>query len=94
MSHWSPEKIKNLRQRLGWSAADFSRHFGVSSLIVLDWESGVSRPTSDDILHIERLEFHLESSTAQLQTGPQAEVALKNLKLNQIGLDQIKKFYT
>lgn len=36
--------IRELRTRLGWSLADFGKHFGVTPQAVLKWERGQSRP--------------------------------------------------
>lgn len=44
-----PDDIRELRQRLGWSLAEFGRHFGVTPQAVLKWERGTARP-SDFVL--------------------------------------------
>lgn len=41
----TPEDIRELRKRLGWSLAEFGRHFGVSPQAVLKWERGDARPS-------------------------------------------------
>lgn len=40
-----PDDIRELRQRLGWSLAEFGRHFGVTPQAVLKWERGTARPS-------------------------------------------------
>lgn len=39
-----PDDIRGLRDRLGWSLAEFGRHFGVTPQAVLKWERGNARP--------------------------------------------------
>lgn len=40
-----PDDIRELRERLGWSLAEFGRHFGVTPQAVLKWERGNARPS-------------------------------------------------
>jgi len=41
----TPKGIRELRKRLGWSLAEFGRHFGVTPQAVLKWERGKARPS-------------------------------------------------
>lgn len=41
----TPIGIRELRKRLGWSLAEFGRHFGVTPQAVLKWERGDARPS-------------------------------------------------
>jgi len=84
MNNWTAVEIKTLRLRLGWSAADFSRHFGCSSELIFDWEKGGQRPSSQDILQLNRLQFHLQSYSDQIQRDSFADRILQNQQLAQI----------
>jgi transcriptional regulator with XRE-family HTH domain len=90
MSKWTAEEIKTLRLRLGWSAADFSRRFGCLSDVVLAWEKGAQHPSPDDILQMDRLEFHLENYCEQMSRGPKADEVLSTFKLEQIHQDSLR----
>lgn len=91
MKNWSAEEIKGLRLRLGWSAADFSRHFGCQANLVLDWERGVHSPSPDDILQLTRLEHHLFVYSEQMERAPLADSTLHNHGLEQIYEEQIRR---
>jgi transcriptional regulator with XRE-family HTH domain len=84
MNSWTANEIKNLRLRLGWSAAEFSRHVGCLSEIILDWEKGAKSPSPDDVLQLKRLEFHSESYCEQVIRDSEADRAFKSLSLEQI----------
>lgn len=73
---WTPETIKTLRLRLGWSAADFGRHLGVKAQTVMTWESSSTSLAEfldfelKQVLH--RLWSHVE--TQSLRTTQMAHV--------------------
>ncbi len=46
---WTKERIKDLRLRLGWSVAEFSRRLGCVADLVIDWEKGLITPSPDDL---------------------------------------------
>lgn len=92
MNQWTAEQIKNLRLRLGWSAADFSRRFGCDSNLILDWERGVHTPSPNDIIQFQQLEFYLNNYCEQVSRGPAAEQLLKELKIEQIHLQEINQY--
>jgi hypothetical protein len=89
MENWSAEEIKNLRLRLGWSAADFSRHFGGPSELILSWEEGAQAPSSQDILQLNRLRFHLQSYSDQVVRDSTADRVLQEQRLSQICRSEI-----
>ncbi|OFZ12374.1 MAG: hypothetical protein A2Z20_00930 [Bdellovibrionales bacterium RBG_16_40_8] len=89
MKIWRPEEVKELRLRLGWSAADFSRHFKYHVDIVIAWEIGDNFPSATDKLLLERLEFDLEDYSDMLHKTPTAEIALNRMGLSQICLTEI-----
>ncbi|MCF7221444.1 helix-turn-helix domain-containing protein [Marilutibacter chinensis] len=52
---FSPKGLHKLRERLGLSAAEFGRLFGVSGPTVYNWEKGVTRPKPDQLERIATL---------------------------------------
>ena len=92
MTIWTAEKIKSLRQQLGWSAADFSRRFGCDLEIVNQWERGEKSPSPEHIRQFESLAFHMDSISEQIQLRPQAEQFLTSNGIEQIHRDQLKSF--
>ncbi len=92
MNKWSAEKIKSLRLRLGWSAADFARRFGCTSDVIMEWEKGTLPPSPEDLMQFDRLEFYLESYSEQVSRGPIADFALNTLRLNQIYHVEVNQF--
>ena len=90
MNKWTPTEIRNLRLQLGWSAAEFCRHFGCSSEVVLKWERGDLPPSPDDFLQFERLEHHRVSYSEQITRGVLAESLLRIGNLAQIRSADIK----
>lgn len=92
MGTWTAQKIKSLRLRLGWSSADFSRRFGCTCEVTMDWERGVCPPTPTDILQLNRLEFYLESYCEQIARSPVADFAMSSRHLQQIYQNDVSAF--
>ncbi len=84
MNKWTAAEIKKLRLSLGWSAANFSRHFSCQANLILEWENGAQVPSPDDLLQMKRLEFHLESYCDQVIRDASADRLLKQTGLEQI----------
>ena len=55
MEKWTPDKIRSLRLRMGWSAAELARRFGGQADLITRWELGECEPTSVDRLQLEQL---------------------------------------
>jgi transcriptional regulator with XRE-family HTH domain len=91
MAKWSAGEIKNLRLRLGWSAADFGRRLGCISQTINDWELGRKSPTADDERQLDRLAFYIESYSQQLAREPIAELYLREQGLSQVHQEQISR---
>lgn len=92
MGIWTAEKIKMLRLRLGWSAADFSRRFGCTCEVTIDWERGLRSPSPDEMMQLNRLEFYLESYSDQVARGPVADFAMSAMCLQQIYQNDVSAF--
>jgi len=89
MKKWAAEDIKNLRLRLGWSAAEFARFFGGKADLVMRWESDEASPSPDDILQFDRLSFYAESHSQAILREPLAELRLTELGREQIHSDSL-----
>lgn len=89
MSTWTAKEIKSLRLRLGWSAADFSRHFGCHSDLILKWEGGEASPSPDDLLQLKRLAHYLNTYSEQVAIGPAVECEIERRGLSQICVEEV-----
>ena len=87
---WTPQKIKLLRQRLGWSRAEFSRRVGVKQEVVLMWEKGQKKPDGATLNHMKSLLDHLQNYNESLAIDPQAESYLTENNLSQITKNNLK----
>lgn len=88
---WTAENIRVLRLGLGWSRADFSRRLGCAVDTVIEWEKGTLSPTADDARQLERLVFYLDSYSEVIERQAQAEPLLRDLQLEQIHRERIKR---
>lgn len=88
---WSGERVRQLRRRLGWSAADFSRRLSCSIEALDALENGKTQPDLDTIQQLEVLNFHLDSYNEVLTRSPQADQALKSTGQDQIHKKDLKK---
>jgi transcriptional regulator with XRE-family HTH domain len=84
---WTPKAIRSLRLRLGWSAADFSRHFGCLSSQILDWESGSGNPSQSDIFQLQRLTLTLEAYSTRMQCSSLSDQVIKSHGVEQVHND-------
>ena len=88
---WSGERIRKLRRRLGWSAADFSRRLGCSLEALDALEIGRTQVDMDTVQQLEVLNFHLDSYNEVLSRSPQADQALESTGHDQIHKKDLKK---
>lgn len=61
------QEIRQLRERLGWSLANFGRYFGVTAQAVLKWEKGTAQPNDFARVTMIKLRQRLDSSGTQKQ---------------------------
>jgi transcriptional regulator with XRE-family HTH domain len=88
---WTSAEIKNLRLRLGWSIAEFSRRMGVMPDMVEKWEVGSGQATPDDVLQLERLAFHVEGYSEQTSRNAKCEVLMNSQSLEQVHESDVAK---
>lgn len=92
-NEWTADRIRSLRLRLGWSAADFARRFGCLSNLIMDWEKGAQRPSSDDCLQLHKLSLHVELYSEQMQRAPLAEEVLRTGGFEQVHNDLLISYF-
>ncbi len=79
-----PKKIKELRQRFGWSQERLARELGMSFCTVNRWEQGKAHPSPMALRGLRRLEEHGDSEESRkriafrLQTNCPIEIRLRN----------------
>lgn len=81
---FSPSDIRNLRLRLGWTAAELGRRMGCTVRLVMDWESGATNPSGDVLNQLRYLHAHTEQIAMHVAQGPLAEVRMTEEKLAQV----------
>jgi transcriptional regulator with XRE-family HTH domain len=62
-----PEEIRQLRNHLGWSLADFGRYFSVTPQAVLKWEKGTAQPNDFALATMIQLRTRLETAVGKQQ---------------------------
>ncbi len=86
---WTKEHIKDLRLRLGWSVAEFSRRLGCMADLVIDWERGIVSPSPDDLKQLEFLRFHIANYSMLIERESKADAFLKTSSLEQVHRSQL-----
>lgn len=87
---WTPELIKSLRRRLGWSRAELSRRVGVKAEVIAAWEDGSRQPDSESCNQLLSLDSHVQKYSQSLASDPLAETYLEQNRLNQIFKNDLK----
>lgn len=80
----SPEDIRKLRQRLGWSVAEMARRMGCSVEIVTSWEAGHQSPEPEVLNQMEYLESFSASYAERISNTPVAEKVMHDDRLSQL----------
>lgn len=62
-----PHQIKQLRQEIGWSLAEFGRYFGVTAQAVLKWERGTAQPNDFALAAMIQLQRRLRVAKEEKQ---------------------------
>lgn len=87
--NWSPQQIRNLRLRLGWSLVEFGRHMGGSVKQVQMWESGEMSLTAEAANRFIQLIAQVERNAERLVHQPVAEMVMERDALAQVTHDHI-----
>lgn len=89
---WGPSEIRELRLRLGWSAAEMARRLGCSVHLVLTWEAGQNRPDVEVHRQFAFLQSWVEENSARITQSPLAEVVLSREHLAQVTNTVVAQF--
>jgi DNA-binding transcriptional regulator YiaG len=52
---WPPDRIRQLRERAGWSQADLAARCGLTVDAIRKWEQGTRAPTGAALMLLDRL---------------------------------------
>jgi len=91
---WNPEKIRFLRQRMGWSQSDLARRLQCESALVIDWEVRGRAPHKMHLQTLELLSFQAENIMDQVLASPLAEIMMDETRQSQITLESVKKRFS
>jgi transcriptional regulator with XRE-family HTH domain len=80
----SPDDIKQLRQRLGWSVAEMARRMGCGTDVVTAWELGRQSPDQDVLNQMQYLDSYLHSYSERISQTPMAEKVMHDDRLSQL----------
>ena len=72
----TPQEIRDLRKRLGWTQTEYATFFDVGQVAVSKWENGKSEPDRYRMAALEQLRDRLDQAEAQ-ERREQFEQALK-----------------
>ncbi|MCB0341858.1 MAG: hypothetical protein H6626_14705 [Pseudobdellovibrionaceae bacterium] len=87
--NWSPEKIRELRLRLGWDLCQFSRRLGVDTEIVRSWEQGEERPYKECLREMNQLHMYAEQNSEHTACQPLADTLMQEYSLDQITISEV-----
>ncbi len=88
---WTPKAIRQLRLRLGWSAAEFGRRLGCSVDLVHRWENGEMAldPEAANTMH--HLFAQVEQTALRTSQLPLAEMVMDREQLSQVTHDFVQR---
>lgn len=87
--NWTPEDIKKLRQRFGWSRAEMARHLGCKTETVSILENGDDSPDPEVCHQMEHLLNCVDANAQSTQRRAQAESRLTSDRLDQVHFDDL-----
>lgn len=92
---WSGEKIRELRQRLGWSQAELARRLGCRQQTVSEWETNTYQPQNAYSQLLDQWQADSDSANRSLRLAPIADAVMKDLNVSQVNstvLEQSDEF--
>lgn len=81
---FSGQKIKTIRQRLGWSVAEMARRMGCGTELIQKWETESQSPDPDALNQLRYLQNHLESYSDKIAQKPQVEKEMEERRMAQL----------
>lgn len=90
--NWTPKAIRELRLRLGWSAAEFGRRMGCSVDLVHRWENGTMELDPEAANQMHHLFAQVEHAAQRISQLPLAEMVMDREQLSQVTHDVVQRF--
>lgn len=87
----SPQCIRELRLRMGWSSSDLAKKLNITQDEVAMLESGKANPTKSIKSEIEILLSHAELCAQEILTAPQLEQVLDEGVVDQLNLSKFRE---
>ncbi len=91
---WNPEKIKDLRLRMGLSSSQLAQKLNCDSVDIYSAESGEYHFTAEQISMLNLLFNQAEACSLEISEAPMAEQILEKNELMQIDLITVKKIFS
>lgn len=94
---WNPEKIRELRLRLGWSPSDLARRLHCESASISSWESGKVLPNDGQLQLLELLDRQADAYADEVSQTALADSVLDHAEvgsIEQINLQVVKRKFT
>jgi transcriptional regulator with XRE-family HTH domain len=82
--NWNSGNIRNLRRRLGWTAADLARRLAVPLSRVQAWEASLDKPDADSLNQFRYLNNWIDTLSMRMSQMPLAERFMSEKQLGQI----------
>ncbi|GIL18235.1 MAG: hypothetical protein BroJett040_19860 [Oligoflexia bacterium] len=92
-NQWDPQKIKELRKRLGMSQSDLARRLHVESVQVIRWELGELEPLEPSFQELDLLAIQAELFASQVSQTPLAEAMMDENEKDQVDSDSVANRY-
>lgn len=90
LSLWTPVRVRDLRNRLGFGRADLARRLGLTLSEVVAWEEGKASIPEEMSLPLRSLEKNADSTRENLCWLPRAEQYIESGKLSQLNIEDIE----
>ena len=80
---WTPEKVKSLRQKLGWATADLARRLAIKVEEIQAWETGAKPVSREGNQQLTQLAHNVKKMADKIKTQPIADSVMREKGLEQ-----------
>ncbi len=91
---WNPEKIKDLRLRMGFSSSQLAQKLNCDCTDIHNAEAGEHRFSAEQLSMLNLLFNQAEACSLEISEAPRAEQILEKNELMQIDLITVKKIFS
>ncbi len=88
---WTPEKIKQLRRRMGWSQADLAQKLTLDCKTIQKWEEGALCPLDFQLDGLQFISMQADQSAEDLSHSAKAEIQMEQLHVDQVEFQNFDK---